>query len=70
MPNTPDTLNDMLLGYGIGLAIVFIMTVSIWWRYRSLAADERALEQLKTDIQKEGQQGSKAEVAEPATASD
>jgi type II secretory pathway component PulC len=66
MPTTPDTLNDMILGYAVGLAIFFIMVASIWWRYRSLAADEQTLEKLKNDIQQEGQTARKAEV----TASD
>ena len=55
MPTTPDTMSDMLLGYAIGLGIVLIMTVSIWWRYRSLTTDEQALEKLETDIQQESQ---------------
>jgi cbb3-type cytochrome oxidase subunit 3 len=42
----PDTLNDMLLGYALGLAILFLLVASIWWRYRRLAADEAALAAL------------------------
>jgi hypothetical protein len=70
MPNTPDTLNDMLLGYIVGLAILFIVAASIWWRYRSLTADEQALAKLEVDIQQDSPPVRKAEVIEPATASD
>lgn len=49
----PDTLSDMILGYGIGLAIVAIMVLSVWWRYRSLNADEATLNQLEADIAKD-----------------
>jgi hypothetical protein len=42
----PDTLNDMLLGYALGLMILLVLVASIWWRYRSLVKDEAALEEL------------------------
>ena len=63
MPNTPDTLNDMILGYAIGMAILFVTVASIWWRYRNLAADEQTLENLNTDIQKESQPSPEAKAA-------
>ena len=50
---TPETLNDMLLGYVVGLGILFVFVASIWWRYRGLAADEQAVEKLEVDIQQD-----------------
>ena len=46
----PDTRNYLLLGYGIGFGILFLFILSLWWRFRSLAADEQALEQLEAEI--------------------
>jgi|GEM_PF-4881140 len=46
-----DNLDYLVSGYAVGYLILFISVASIWWRYRGLAADESALEQLKTDIE-------------------
>ena len=48
--DTPDTQNYLILGYAIGFAILFVIVLSIWWRFRSLAADVQALEQLEAEI--------------------
>jgi hypothetical protein len=55
----------MILGYVIGLTILFILTASIWWRYRNLMADEQALEKLESEVQQDAQPKRKTEVAEP-----
>ena len=54
----------------VGLAIFFLMVASLWWRYRNLTADEQALEKLESEVQQESQPMRKADVPEPATASD
>jgi len=51
--NTPDTMNYMVMGYVIGLLILAVMVVSVWWRYRSLTADETALNTLEAEIKQD-----------------
>lgn len=45
----PDTLDYMITGYGIGLGLLALMILSLWWRSRSLQADEAALEKLEAE---------------------
>jgi hypothetical protein len=45
----PDTTDYMIMGYVIGLGILFVTIASIWWRYRTLAADEALLEKLEAE---------------------
>lgn len=53
-----NNLDYMIIGYVIGLAIMALIIGSIWWRYRSLQADEATLQQLEAEV--------KAENAAPA----
>jgi hypothetical protein len=49
MPDTPDTLNYLLLGLGaiIFFAVVFVASIVI--RYRNLQKDVELIEQLRED---------------------
>ncbi len=49
----PETLDYMIAGYAMGLGVLLVLVSSIWWRYRSLQADEAALERLETDIEQD-----------------
>jgi hypothetical protein len=48
----PDTLNYMIGGYGIGIGLLAALVASLWWRYRSLTADEHTLQQLQAEVEK------------------
>jgi hypothetical protein len=50
----PETTDYMIYGYVAGLSCVALLTLSIFWRWRSLRADEAALERLEQEIAKEG----------------
>lgn len=45
----PDTMDYMVTGYVIGLGLLALMILSLWWRSRSLKADEAALEKLEAE---------------------
>lgn len=49
----PETTDYMIMGYVIGLGIVLLTVLSIWWRYRALRADEAAIEQLGEELREE-----------------
>lgn len=49
----PETLDYMIFGYVMGLGLLALLIASIWWRYRSLEADEAALVQLEKEVQAE-----------------
>jgi hypothetical protein len=47
----PDTQDYMLMGYALGLLIMAITVGSIYWRYRSIQADQQTLQQLESESQ-------------------
>lgn len=57
----PDTLDYMITGYVLGLALLALIIFSIWWRYRSLKADEAALARLEQDVR----EGAPVKTAQP-----
>jgi hypothetical protein len=65
-PRTPETQNYMIYGYVFGLGIMTLIVLSIWWRYRNLAADEVALKKLEADIQKDEAAAKKSNIVEAA----
>ncbi len=42
---TPNTTDFMLLGIAVTLGAIALYVLSLWWRARSLKADEAMLEQ-------------------------
>jgi hypothetical protein len=49
MPDTPDTLNYLLLGLGAIIFFVVVFVASIVIRYRNLQKDVELIEQLRED---------------------
>lgn len=49
----PDTVNYLIGGYAISFSILGLIVSSIWWRFRSLQADERALQSIEAEVQAE-----------------
>lgn len=62
----PDTLNYMITGYVLGLALVALIIFSLWWRYHSLKADEAALARLEQDVR----EGAPVKTTQPEPASE
>lgn len=59
-----DNFQHFAAGYVAAFIFLLLMIVSLWWRYRSLAADEAALEQLEGEVEKEKRKNVPAESRE------
>jgi hypothetical protein len=49
MDVTPDTLNFMILGYGVIFAVMAIYLVSLVVRFRNLREDQKTLDEVEKD---------------------
>lgn len=49
MPDTPDTINYMILGMAVALGTLSLYTISLWARFRGVARDNQTLDQLGED---------------------
>lgn len=47
METTPNTVNFMILGFGVIFGAIAAYLVSLWVRFRNLRQDEQALDELE-----------------------
>lgn len=45
-----NNIEFLIMGYVAGFLILGILLSSLWWRYRSVMADEAALDTLESEI--------------------